>query len=178
MLVRASGTQGARVTVWMPSGAPPDLGRYVVSLLDSLGYRASVNSRLEGPAYFTTVANPRTRAQIGFGGWVLDFPSAEGFIRPLLSCAAYNPASPEATTNLSGFCDRSLDARMDRATLTQVHDPAEAIRLWQQVEDAILARAPVIPTFNPTYMSFVAPRLGNYQYNPQWGPLLSQLWVK
>jgi YVTN family beta-propeller protein len=179
-LVRASGTQGSRVTVWTPSAAPPELARYVVSLLESLGYRTSLNDRHEagtGP-YFTKVADPRTRAQIGFGGWQFDYPSAEDFIRPLLSCAAYDPNSPQATTNLSGFCDRSLDAQMDRARSTQVHDPAAAIRLWQRIEDAILAQAPVIPAFNRTHVSLVSARLGNYQYNPQWGPLLSQLWVK
>ena len=179
-LVRASGTQGARVTVWTPSAAPPELARYVVSLLESLGYRASVNARYEagqGP-YFTKVADPRTRAQIGFGGWGLDFPSAEGFIRPLLSCAAYKPRSPETSVNLAGFCDPSIDAQMDRAASTQVHDPAEAIRLWQRVEDAILAQAPIIPAFNRTYVTLLSARAGNYQYNPQWGILLSQLWVK
>jgi YVTN family beta-propeller protein len=177
-LVRASGTQGTRVTVWTPSGAPPELARYVVSLLGSLGYRVSLNSRQYGAAYFPKVADPRTRAQIGFGGWALDFPSADGFIRPLLSCAAYDPTSPETTANLAGFCDRSIDARMQRAASTQVHDPAEAIRLWQGIEDAILAKAPIIPAFNRTYVALVSARVGNYQYSPQWGVLLSQLWVK
>jgi peptide/nickel transport system substrate-binding protein len=177
-LVSASGTQGARVTVWTPTGAPPELARYVVSLLESIGYRASLNARYEATEYFTRVADPRTRAQIGFGGWALDFPSADGFIRPLLSCAAYDPTSPETTANLAGFCDRSIDAQINRAASTQVHDPAEAIRLWQRVEDAILARAPIIPAFNRTYVTLVSARVGNYQYSPQWGVLLSQLWVR
>jgi peptide/nickel transport system substrate-binding protein len=177
-LVRASGTQGTRVTVWTPRAAPPELARYVVSLLESLGYRASLNARHEAAGYFTKVADPDSRAQTGFGGWALDFPSADGFIRPLLSCAAYDPTSPETTANLAGFCDRSIDARMQRARSTQVHDPAEAIRLWQGIEDAILAKAPIIPAFNRTYVSLVSARVGNYQYSPQWGVLLSQLWVK
>jgi peptide/nickel transport system substrate-binding protein len=179
-LVRASGTQGARVTVWTPSAAPPELARYVGSLIQSLGYRASVNARYEagqGP-YFRIVTNPRTRAQIGFGGWSLDFPSAEGFLRPLASCGAYTPASPETTTNLAGFCDRSIDAQMDQAVATQVHDPAGATAQWQRIEDAILARAPIIPAFNRTYVTLLSARAGNYQHNPQWGVLLSQLWVK
>jgi peptide/nickel transport system substrate-binding protein len=177
-LVRASGTQGARVTVWTPSGVPPELARYVVSLLESLGYRASLNARYEADEYFPRVADPRTRAQIGFGGWGLDFPSVEGFIRPLLSCAAYVPASPETSVNLAGFCDPSIDAQMQRAASIQIHDPAEAIRLWQRVEDAILAQAPIIPAFNRPYVTLVSARVGNYRYNPQWGPLLSQLWVQ
>jgi ABC-type transport system substrate-binding protein len=162
----------------MPSGAPPELGRYPVSLLNSLGYRARLLIAGEAPVYFNRVANPRARAQIGFGGWGLDFPSAEGFIRPLLSCAAYQPSSPEASTNLPGFCDPSIDAQMDRASAAQVHDPAVGTALWQHVEDAILARAPVIPAFNRTYVSLVSQRVGNYQYNPQFGIMLGQLWVK
>lgn len=67
---------------------------------------------------------------------------------------------------------------MARAATTQVHDPAAGIRLWQRVEDAILARAPVVPAFNFNHVSLVTARVGNYRYNPQWGVLLSQLWVR
>jgi peptide/nickel transport system substrate-binding protein len=177
-LVRESGTDGARVTVWTLPDVPPDLGRYVVSLLDSLGYRARLKVVRDVGAYFMRVSDARTRTQIGFSGWFLDFPSAEGFLRPLLSCRAYDPTSPETTSNFAGFCDRSIDAQMARAAATQVTDPAAGIQLWQRVEEAILAQAPVVPAFNFNYVSLISPRVGNYQYNPQWGVLLSQLWVK
>jgi YVTN family beta-propeller protein len=178
-LVKSSGTAGARVTVWMPVAAPPDVGRYVVSLLDSLGYRARLNMReTAGPGgtYFKKVTDPRTRAQIGFGAWALDYPSASDFIRPLLSCGAIG--SPETTTNLTRFCDRAIDAKMGRAAATAVHDVAAAIAVWQEIEDALLAQAPLVPAYNRTYVTFVSERVGNYQYNPQWGPLFSQFWVK
>ena len=155
------------MTVWTLTAAPPELARYVLSLLESLGYRASLNARYgaDDPAeYFYKVSFARTRAQIGFGGWGLDYPSPEGFIRPLLSCAAV-----QAGTNLAGFCDRSVDAQMDRAASTQVHDPAEGIRLWQRVEDSSLAQAPIIPAFNSTFVTLLSARTGNYQFNPQWG---------
>ncbi len=67
---------------------------------------------------------------------------------------------------------------MARAARTSTHDPAAAIALWQRIEDELLARAPLIPACNSGYVSFVSERVGNYEYNPQWGPLLSQLWVK
>jgi YVTN family beta-propeller protein len=177
-LVQESGTQGARVTVWTLPDVPPDLGQYVVSLLDSLGYRARLQVVRDVGEYFTRVSDARTRTQVGFSGWFLDFPSAEGFLRPLLSCGAYDPNSPETTSNFSGFCDRSIDAQMARAAATQVTDPAAGLQLWQRVEEAILAQAPVVPAFNFNYVSLVSARVGNYQYNPQWGILLSQLWVK
>ena len=72
----------------------------------------------------------------------------------------------------------SVDAQMDHAASTQVHDPAEGIRLWQRVEDASLAQAPIIPAFNSTFVTLLSARTGNYQFNPQWGILLSQLWVR
>jgi YVTN family beta-propeller protein len=177
-LVKASGTQGTSVTVWEPTGAPRPVGAYAVSLLDSLGYRARLRLVTGVAEYFNTVADPRTRVQAGWGGWTLDFPSPDGFMRPLVSCAGYVPTSPETTTNVSGFCSRSVDELMSRATAAEIHDPAAAIALWQRAEDAVLALGPIIPAYNRTYVSLASARVGNYQYNPQWGILFSQLWVK
>ena len=104
--------------------------------------------------------------------------SAAGFIPPLLSCATFRPASPGESLNLAGFCDPSIDAEMARATALQAQDPPAATLLWQQIERELLAQAPLLPTTNPRHLDFVAKRVGNYQYNPQFGVLLSQLWVK
>jgi peptide/nickel transport system substrate-binding protein len=67
---------------------------------------------------------------------------------------------------------------MARAAAVQVQDPAAATVLWQQVEQSILAHAPVVPAYNRRNVDFVSKRVGNYQYNPQWGLLLDQAWVK
>jgi YVTN family beta-propeller protein len=177
-LVRSSGTARARVTVWVPASAPREVGRYMVSVLDSLRYRAGLKAVDEVDTYFQKISDSRVGAQIGFAGWALDFPSAAGFIPPLLSCAAFVPASPGDNTNYAGFCDRSIDARMTRAAAAQVHDPAVATALWQQVEEALLARAPIVPSYNRSNVDFISKRVGNYQYSPQWGILVDQLWVR
>jgi hypothetical protein len=31
---------------------------------------------------------------------------------------------------------------------------------------------------NPRWIDFVSPRVGNFQFNPQWIALFDQLWVK
>jgi hypothetical protein len=36
----------------------------------------------------------------------------------------------------------------------------------------------MVPTYNRQNVDLVSERVGNYQYHPQWGPLLDQLWVK
>jgi YVTN family beta-propeller protein len=174
-LVRRSGTAGAHVAVWVPEPIA-DQGRYLVSVLHSLGYRAHLKA-VGRQSYFSTVSDSTVRAQTGYYTWFAGYPSAADFIPPQLSCAAFLPASQESG-NLSEFCDRSIDAQMTRAAAVQLQDPAAATVLWQQVEQALLARAPVVPTYNRRSVDFVSKRVGNYQYNPQWGFLLDQAWVK
>jgi peptide/nickel transport system substrate-binding protein len=170
-LVRRSGTAGARVTVWMPSPIA-EQGRSMVAVLESLGYRARLEA-VSPDTYFPTVSDPRRRAQTGYYTWLAAFPSAADFVPPQLSCAAI-----EQGGNFSRFCNRSLDARMARAAAVQVQDPAAATVLWQQVERSLLAAAPVVPAYNRRNVYFVSKRVRNYQYNPQWGFLLDQAWVK
>ncbi len=177
-LVRNAGADGAEVTVWVP-GDLTESGQHMASVLGSIGFRASVNPVADVDAYFGTVSDSRTGAQIGFSGWFADFPSAAGFIPPLLSCAAFVPASAtNQNTNYAGFCDPSIDAQMAQATALQAQDPPAATLLWQQVERELLAQAPIVPTVNRSNVDFVSKRVGNYQYNPQWGVLFSQLWVR
>jgi YVTN family beta-propeller protein len=179
-LVRRAGAVGDAVTVWVPSPMS-EQGQHMASLLGSLGLRASVKEVAPMPdisAYFNVVSDAKTQAQMGFGAWAADYPSAAGFIPPLLSCAAFVPSSPEQSTNLTQFCDPAIDEQMARATSLQSLDPPAATLLWQQIERELLAQAPLVPTTNQRNADFVSERVGNYQFNPQWGVLLSQLWVK
>jgi peptide/nickel transport system substrate-binding protein len=175
-LVRSSGTAGARVTVRVPSPIS-DQGQYMASVLNSLGYRPRVVA-VSPDTYFDVVSDSRTQAQTGYWGWAAGFPSAADFIPPQFSCAAYVPASSGLNTNVAGFCDQSIDAQMRAAATAQVQDPAAATTLWQEVDRALLAQAPVVPAYNRSNVDFVSKRVGNYQYNPLWGVLLAQLWVK
>ena len=74
-LVRASGTLGDRVTVLYghQDGFPtPATARYVVSVLNQLGYRASL--RVVGSAYYSVLGDSRDRVQAGFFSWYQDYP--------------------------------------------------------------------------------------------------------
>jgi peptide/nickel transport system substrate-binding protein len=179
-LVQSSGTAGAVVTVWVPAPIAVQ-GRFMVSVLDSLGYRAQLKAVQLVPdisAYYNKVLDSRVRAQTGYIGWSADYPSAAGFISPEFSCSAFVPASPQQNSDPSEFCDRTIDAQMDRAIAVQTQDPPAANLLWQRIEREILAQAPAVPTTNPRNVAFVSKRVGNYQYNPQWGALVDELWVK
>jgi peptide/nickel transport system substrate-binding protein len=154
--------------------------RYVASLLESLGYRASVKTFPASKVfeYFTKILDSRTRAQAGYLGWVADYPSSLAFFREEISCSAFVPRNPGLNSNVSEFCDPAIDAEIRHAAAVQVEDPPAAVALYRKVERAILEQAPMVPTYNGRSVSFLARRVGDYAYNPQWGVLLDQLWVK
>jgi len=170
-LVRRAGQSGATVTVWVPTQGGPQ-GRFVVSVLNSIGLRAHLKLVPPGPdfsAYFSRILDPRTRAQIGGLEWLSDYPSPGGFLPPLFSCTS---------GNASEFCDPAIDRRFAAAERAQAQNPGAAPALWQDAERAVLAEAPVVPVDNPKNVAFVANGVGNFQYHPQWGVLLDQLWLK
>jgi peptide/nickel transport system substrate-binding protein len=179
-LVRSSGKAGTAVTVWGLSSRATD-GRFMVGVLRSLGFRTKLRTIPPIPdagPYFNHILDSRTHTQAGWSGWVSDFPSAAAFLPPLYSCAAFVQASPQTNQDPSEFCDRSVDRLFSQALAAQAQNPAAASALWQRAERAVLARAPIVPTYNQQDVSFVSKRVGNFQYNPQWRVLLDQLWVK
>ena len=185
-LVANSGTKGARVTIWGYGGAATYSGkasfyqesaREAASVLARLGYRTDVEILPDPGTYYGKVGQAKTRAQIGVWGWTADWPAASNFFSIQLSCASNRPQNP-FNLNPSLFCDPAIDRRMNKARRLQLTEPAVANRLWQEVDRMIVDRAVWAPLINASGIDFVSERVGNYQRNPQFGVLLSQLWVE
>jgi peptide/nickel transport system substrate-binding protein len=176
-LVRASGSAGQSVVVWAP-GPQAVQARYMASLLRSIGYRPELHLVADPQKYFEKVTNSRTRVQTGYYGWASDFPSESEFIKPVFSCGGFVPGEAISTTNPAGFCNRALDRELEHTARVQAEDPPAAHALWRALERKLLAQAPYVPTYNRKNVDFLAKRVGNYQFHPQWGPLIDQLWVR
>jgi ABC-type transport system substrate-binding protein len=67
---------------------------------------------------------------------------------------------------------------MSRAAAAQAVDPVRATRLWARVDQMLTARAAAVPLIHRSAVVLVSKRVGDYQYHPQWGTLLDQLWVQ
>ena len=80
--------------------------------------------------------------------------------------------------NFAEFCDRDIDAKIKRALALQASEPAAAGPLWADIDHDIVDKAPWVPTHTSKGFSLLSKRVGNYQYNPEWGVLLDQLWVR
>jgi peptide/nickel transport system substrate-binding protein len=167
-LVLESGTKGQKVTFWDPPWIHFDAasGRYVVSVLDSLGYRA----RLKVADPFNGDATPHPQA--GFYAWGPGFPAPAGFIPSGLSCA-----ETFHDGNVAQFCDPALDREMSRAEALQTTDPVTANALWAKIDRHLTNQAPWVTFANGVVLDVVSKRVGNYQFDPWLGTLLDQLWV-
>ena len=181
-LVASSGTRGMKVTVLM---SPPDpttptqqIGRYVVSVLDRLGYRASAKVIDNTSAAGAGALGDSSRSpQLGWFTWYQDHPTPANFIDLLLTCAAFVPRNAE-NLNVAEFCDRRIDAAARRAHSLQQENPAAAGQAWSRVDRELVDRAPWVPLYNPRAVTALSTRVGNYQYHPFWTVLLDQLWVR
>jgi peptide/nickel transport system substrate-binding protein len=175
-LIARSRTRGMRIAVIAgPRSFFRAEARQIVTLLDGLGYRATLRSLPDNVDYFSYVADSRHRAQIGPMGWAPDFPAASSMLE-LLRCTAFVPASTDQV-NYSQFCDRRTDQLIRSASQVPADDAA-ADALWAAADKRITDQAAVVPLVNPTEVSFVSRHVGNFQYSQQWGVLYDQLWVR
>lgn len=171
-LVAESGTAGSRVIVWASRDYFPGLphvrvSRYFVRLLDRLGYHATL--KVVTSKEYDAIWDPSGHIQMSLSGWITDYPAESGLMINTLSCGSQNSAR---------FCHPSLDRRMEEATRVQLTDPVAAHRVWALIEHDIVDLAPWVPLVNSLSRTLVSERVGNFQFSPQWGPLVDQMWVR
>ena len=149
-----------------------------VKVLRSLGYRVAVKP-VVGDRYWGDVGDSRNRAQIGFDGWGVGYPSPATFLVRVQLCSV--PAR------------RTRDNPEPRAVLRPGHRPPDAEGAGRAAErpDRV---ARTLATGRPRDhrrgtvgadgvtkdVNFLSKRVGNYQYSPgdRDRRCLDQLWVR
>jgi YVTN family beta-propeller protein len=173
-LVAASRTKGMAVTVWacrhVFCGRAVADSRYLVSLLNRLGYRARLKI-VPVPRLFGDLSFVRRKVQAAMFTAGPSFWLASDFIT-LFRCRT------GLASIAGGFCNREIDARIEQALAVQIRDRARANVLWAQIERQIIDAAPIVPILNPNAFDFVSKRVGNFQFNQAVGALRDQLWVR
>ncbi len=176
-LVAASGTRGAHVAV---VGTTDTIGKAItlqfVQDLNRIGYRATPKL-LSNAIQYPYIQDSRNHVQVGYSQWFQDYPAASDFINVLLGCSYFHPRS-DASPNISGFCDRSVQAQINEALHVGETDPGAANKQWAQIDRRVTDLAPIVTLFNPKLVDFVSKRLHGYQYNPQGGFLWDLAWIR
>jgi YVTN family beta-propeller protein len=170
-LAEASRTLDERIAIGVPPDDPYEgrLGAEVAHALRQIGYRASV--QVEADVFGAMLARDSHIDAIRVG-WLQDFAGASNFVEPLFTC----DANAEGGVNVSQFCSPRLDTLVSRASRTR--DAAEAADAWARIDRLLVDEAPAVPLYALREADFVSKRVGNYVFNPQFGVLLDQMWVR
>jgi ABC-type transport system substrate-binding protein len=76
------------------------------------------------------------------------------------------------------YCNRSLNREMQQAALLELSDPPKASSLWEAIDRQLTNDAVWVPTVTQRDIEITSSRLHNYQYNPVWGFLPDQSWLR
>ncbi len=158
-LVTASGTRGARITVWGSTDEgfiPPGLAAYVASVLRSLGYEATSHTVPIASIRPATWSSMQVNA--AGGDWLPDYPSPSAYLPEFFGC--------RGSLGNGTVCNHDLDRQMHAARLLQIRDPATAATLWARIDRKLVDEAYWVPLVNLGTAELVSARLRNYQFNP------------
>ncbi len=176
-LVQESGTKGAKVTLLVFNRAvDAAMGIYLQNTLRQIGYDASVKF-VNDSIGFTYIQNTNNKVQISLTDWYADYPAASNFLDDLFGCENFHPGS-DASINISGMCDRSIQATMEQAGRISATDPQAGAALWSQAGRQIMQISAAAPLIQFKYVDLVSKRLGHYTYTLLYHMLFSQVWVR
>jgi peptide/nickel transport system substrate-binding protein len=178
-LVKESGTAGMKVVVNVPSDdTDKALGQQMVADLNKIGYKATTQILAGSIQYpFVQNSNNSSKWNVAQSAWYQDYPTPSDFLNVLTGCGSIHPHS-DASPNIAAFCDKSIQAQMDKALTLGQTNPTEANNIWAQVDHAVTDQAPWVDMFNPKQIDFLSSRVQGYQWNPQWYILIDQQWLK
>ena len=185
-LIEEAGVAGTPVDVLVTdSGLPPgavEAMEYVGDVLSEIGLEPKLEILHDAVPYFSRImppgAEPGTPAgtarhpHVFFSGWGADYFGARNFIEPQFGCGQTGFANP------FGWCDPTLEERIDEAGSLQATDPGAANRAWAEIEHQIVEAAVQAPIANPLTTHAVSDRAENAQIHPLWGLMLSLIWVQ
>jgi peptide/nickel transport system substrate-binding protein len=176
-LINQSGTKGQAVKVNTDTtDTDKAYGLYFVSLLNKLGYKASLQA-LSMDIQYPYVQNSKNKVQFAYSSWYQDYPAASDFLNILLGCNSFH-ANSNSSPNIAEFCVQHIQSQMDQAATTSITNPTQGNDQWAKVDKAVTDQAPWVSMFNPKYIDFLSSRVKGYQFSPQWYFLLAQASVK
>jgi len=123
-------------------------------LLNQIGFKASIKT-LNQTVYFSTIGNPKTKAQIGFDDWFQDFPHPGDFMGNLLTTAA---AKSIPSFNNGFISDPHIDSQVNALDAQQ---PPAVASQWAALDAYVNspAHAYIVPYGNEEDTAFYSSRM-------------------
>jgi peptide/nickel transport system substrate-binding protein len=137
-LVKESGEEGAKVTVWgNPEIPTKPTVEYYADVLNDIGFDAKVKI-IAASTYFTTIGDRSVKAQTGWANWFQDYPHPADFIDVLL-----NPDKVVATGN-NNYSYNAKDKELARKINAAAQEPVltDAVKKqWADIDREVQQKA-------------------------------------
>lgn len=172
-LVAQTHTAGMPIQVWASNTDPqPEAAQYMASVLDSLGYKATVKTLDEG-IYYDTVASEATDPQVSYNDWNQDYPEAEDFIDLQFNGELITNVGNNVESNLNV---PALNKQMDAAKALPIGPQRAAA--WAKLDAEIIGQyAPIVVFMNREFPKFVSTRLHGLVFNGTFYELFPSMWL-
>lgn len=172
-LVAESGTEGMKIEVWTRNQEPfPKVTQYIASVLNELGYDASVKV-VDQSIYDDTISNQKTDPQIGVNDWTQDYPEAGNFIDTLLNG---NNIVEIGNNNQANADVKSLNAAIEKTNLMPLGN--ERNLSWAKLDaDFMRENAPWVPFLNATFPQFASEQVRGVVFNPTYYAMFPSMWL-
>jgi peptide/nickel transport system substrate-binding protein len=155
LLAEAGWQAGEKVTLsWIPGQRDRDAAATVVQgALSAVGMTVELKQVQAAELLESYEKRTFDLALFGGGSYAVD-PSSSAMI---ISCAAFYPAGG----NISGFCDKSLDALTAQADTLTDHD--QRAKLYQEAARKDNAQVPYVWLYNPDTLWATSSRLRGFK---------------
>jgi peptide/nickel transport system substrate-binding protein len=169
-LVTQSKTIGERVNLISDPASPftPTASTgYVAGVLRALGYRVHVSVI---PFASTTPAMWDSFQISNEGAWIPSYPDPSSYVPAFFGCGGAN--------SNDYYCNPAIDREMRHAELLEPTDPSAAGALWERVDRQLTNNAEWVTTVDTREVELTSSHLHSYEYNPVWGFLADQAWLR
>jgi peptide/nickel transport system substrate-binding protein len=167
-LLKKSGMEGAKVTVWTEQRVPRlQWGTAYTQYLNQLGFKAT-QKEIADATYFQTVGELKLHPQTGFADWNQDFPDPVDFYGVLLDGHAILPTNNE---NFGEVNDPKINAAVSKLGQVPVTKLQQDSSQWQKIDEYVAKKA-YVAVFGYQKFPFFASDRMNYpalKVNPLYG---------
>jgi peptide/nickel transport system substrate-binding protein len=172
-LVAASGTKGMAVTVEGHTTDPvPKAAQYMASVLDQLGYKATVKT-LDESVYWDTISTQKGDPQMAFVQFDQDYPEGQDFVDVQLNGENIANVGNQVHSNIDV---PALDKRMDAAKQLPLGAARDA--QWASIDAALMKNEPPwVPFMNRNLPKYVSPSLHGLVFNGTYYEMFPEMWI-
>jgi ABC-type transport system substrate-binding protein len=136
--------------------------------------KIGIRMRIKQVSYTAYLAetSKRNHAQLGYGGWSMDFPDPSDFFEPTLSSDAIQE---EETQNRAFFADPEFDALLKRAH--RELDPVARTAMYRRCEEIVRDKVPWAIGYHQRWYEIAQPYVHDYTVDAKHTEDMRAVWI-